>query len=70
MRIVHFSDIHAHNPVPNWRCAFDKRLLGTLNFYLRRARWYQWQRVAEAVQQIRMLCPDVVICTGDYTTIS
>lgn len=70
MRIVHFSDIHAHTPFPGWRGLGDKRLLGTLNFYLRRARSHDWPSVAEAVHQIRLLGPDLVIYTGDLTTIS
>ncbi|MCJ8332050.1 MAG: metallophosphoesterase [Lentisphaeria bacterium] len=49
---------------------FDKRLLGTANHILRRHRTHHWERVAKAVDRIQYLNPDLVVCTGDFTTLS
>ncbi len=70
MRIIHFSDIHAGGRLRDLRGLFDKRLFGTLNHLFLRRRSRQWERVARAVTRIRLLAPDIVICTGDLTTLS
>lgn len=70
MRIVHFSDIHAGGRVNDLRGIFDKRLLGTLNHFLRRRHSHDWGRVGRAISLIKQLLPDIVICTGDLTTLS
>ncbi len=70
MRIVHFSDLHAGGLVKSPRGLFDKRLFGMLNHIFRRAHLRKWERVERAVTQIKMLNPDLVVCTGDLTTIS
>ena len=49
---------------------FDKRLLGAINFCGRRRGHHDWSIVPRAVIQIRMLNPDVVICTGDLASVS
>ncbi len=69
MRIVHFSDIHAGGCVKDLRGIFDKRLLGTLNHFLRRRHKHVWGRVERAVTLIKQLNPDIVVCTGDLTTL-
>jgi 3',5'-cyclic AMP phosphodiesterase CpdA len=70
MRIVHFSDIHAGGWIESVRGYFDKRLLGAFNFLLRRKRSHDWSLVDRAVKKIKALSPDVVICTGDLSSIS
>jgi len=70
MRIIHFSDVHAGGWLRDWTGLFDKRLLGTANHLLRRARHHRWARLDAAVRQIRLLNPDVVLCTGDITSLS
>ena len=70
MRLVHFSDIHAARWIRGFRGYFDKRLLGTLNFLIRRKYFHSWSLVDRAVTRIKQLEPDVVVCTGDLATIS
>jgi 3',5'-cyclic AMP phosphodiesterase CpdA len=70
MRIIHFSDVHAGGWLRDWTGLFDKRLLGTCNHVLRRARHHRWSRLIAAVRQIRLLAPDLVICSGDITSLS
>lgn len=69
MRIVHFSDIH-FGCGPRALSAFaDKRILGTLNFYLRRRALFQPELLQRGLARIRLLAPDLVICTGDLTSV-
>lgn len=70
MRIVHFSDIHAFQPPSGVRPWLDKRLLGTFNHVFRRRRHHDWSRLERAVARIRLLRPDLVLLTGDISTIS
>ncbi len=70
MRIVHFSDIHAGGWLQDFSGYFDKRLLGAFNYLLRRKRHHDWSLVSAAVSKIKLLAPDIVICTGDFTSIS
>ena len=70
MRIVHFSDIHAACWLHELHGYFDKRILGSLNFLIRRKRLHNWHRVDLAVARIKQLSPNVVVCTGDLATIS
>ena len=69
MRIVHFSDIHARARFQSLRSMLDKRLLGFWNYYIRRHRFQDWRRVQWFVEQLEALKPDVVICTGDVTSL-
>lgn len=69
MRIVHFSDIHANGWIENVRGYFDKRLLGAFNYLLRRKRFHDWRLVTLGVDKILQLQPDIVVCTGDLTSI-
>ena len=70
LRIVHFSDIHATSWISGFRGYFDKRILGTFNFLLRRKAAHNWNLVHLAVPLIKQLSPDIVICTGDLATLS
>jgi 3',5'-cyclic AMP phosphodiesterase CpdA len=70
MRIVHFSDIHAGGPIDHISGFFDKRILGTLNFYARRRHKHDWSLMGPAIERIQALEPDVVICTGDLASTS
>ncbi len=70
MRIIHFSDLHVGGRTRELGGLFDKRLFGTLNHLARRARYQHWARVETALHQMRLLSPDVVICTGDLTSLS
>lgn len=67
IRLVHFSDPHLFKYAFSWSGLFDKRLLGTLNYAVRR----RFQIDEAAVGQLRdalvLLRPDIVVCTGDLT---
>ena len=69
MRIIHFSDIHSGCCPRTPSFLFDKRLLGSLNFYLRRRNVFKPEFVSRAVSQIKIMVPDLVICTGDLTSV-
>jgi 3',5'-cyclic AMP phosphodiesterase CpdA len=69
MRIVHLSDIHAPASLGSWRSLLDKRLLGFANYYLRRHLRQDWERVARLAAQLPALQPDLVVCTGDITSL-
>jgi 3',5'-cyclic AMP phosphodiesterase CpdA len=70
MKIVHFSDIHAGGVINGLGSLFDKRLLGMGNHVFRRMWKRNWDRVERGVSLIRAMDPDVVICTGDLSTLS
>jgi 3',5'-cyclic AMP phosphodiesterase CpdA len=69
MRIVHFSDPHAWGG-PSGIHRPDKRVLGTFNHLMRRQRLHEWTLAEQAVEKIRTLNADIVVCTGDLSTIS
>ncbi len=69
MRIVHFSDIHIGRLPDDATALFDKRLLGFLNFFVRRRGTMNEELVRLAVPRVRSLQPDLVICTGDLTCV-
>ncbi len=71
MRIVHFSDIHFGLwPERFIQALFDKRILGLLNYGLRRRRQAHRYSLKLALQRIIELQPRLVVCTGDVTSIS
>lgn len=70
MRIIHISDLHAGAWLEAASGYFDKRFLGATHFCLRRRGVHDWSRVTPAVQQIRSLSPDLVVCTGDLASVS
>lgn len=70
MRIVHFSDIHIGRLPDHAAALFDKRLLGFLNFLIRRRGAMNEELIRLAVPSVRSLQPDLVICTGDLTCVS
>ena len=69
MRIVHFSDIHVNCLPRDPGACCDKRLLGTLNFLVRRRCHFRQQYLDRALLRIRTLAPDWVIVTGDLTCV-
>lgn len=69
MRIAHFSDIHVGCWPQEIRACFDKRLLGSLNYRLRRQRRFSRDFLPRALRQLKMLAPDWVVCTGDLTSV-
>ncbi len=71
MRIVHFSDIHFCLWPENFgRALFDKRILGLINFFLRRRSQVGHFSLDSALRRIEELKPQVVVCTGDVASIS
>jgi len=73
MRVLHFSDIHLPAPLPlaplgQW---FGKRVIGGLNLLLRRrAHYADGSRKLEQLDRLRRAEQvDLVICTGDYTSL-
>jgi 3',5'-cyclic AMP phosphodiesterase CpdA len=73
MRVLHVSDVHvtvALTDLP-WRAMANKRLLGALNYQLRR--YKQFQHAARKLEQVAEFAKreqvDLVICTGDYTAL-
>ena len=68
MRILHFSDPHVSALPDSFGALFDKRILGTLNYFLRRRFLHDETMLAKAVEFIMADPPDVVVCTGDITS--
>ena len=69
MRIVHFSDLHSTRLPRDTRALFDKRALGVLNYLLRRRATFSPRLSAAAVSVIQGLQPDILLCTGDLTSV-
>jgi 3',5'-cyclic AMP phosphodiesterase CpdA len=67
MRIVHFSDLHFASLTRYGSALVDKRLLGLLNYALRRRRQFDRTVLPRAIDRIRRLAPDLVVFTGDLT---
>ena len=67
-RIVHFSDVHVGTGPRSFRACFDKRLFGSLNYFLRRRGDVRLDRIHRAATEMERLSPDVVICSGDLTS--
>jgi 3',5'-cyclic AMP phosphodiesterase CpdA len=73
MRVLHLSDVHvtvALTDLP-WRDMLNKRLLGALNYQLRRFKQFQHAaaKLAALAEFARKQQVDLVICTGDYTAL-
>jgi len=69
MRIVHFSDIHiGSNPKISY--VFDKRFIGSLNFYLHRKSEIKLANIIKFSKLLSSVSPDLIVCTGDITSIS
>jgi len=69
MRIIHFSDIHVGRAAMGRGAWFDKRLLGRLNYLLRRHRQIDERRIASLVDFCRASRPDLAVCSGDLTCV-
>lgn len=69
MRIVHFSDLHSTRFPRDARALFDKRALGVLNYLLRRRATFSPRLSSAAVSVIQGLQPDILLCTGDLTSV-
>ncbi|MCF7853605.1 MAG: metallophosphoesterase, partial [Candidatus Pacebacteria bacterium] len=69
MRIIHFSDIHLGAWTRDLSAIFDKRLLGQLNYLLRRKRRLHEEYIRRAVEKIPAMHPDIVVCSGDITCV-
>ncbi|HKP56007.1 MAG TPA: metallophosphoesterase [Polyangiales bacterium] len=73
MRVLHVSDVHVTVSVADmpWREMLNKRLLGAVNYKLRRRR--QFAHAADKLQELAQFAQreqvDLVICTGDYTAL-
>ena len=68
MKIIHFSDLHASLPPESISAFFDKRLVGFFNHFFRRQFQHNLEHLRKAVEFVLNSKPDVVICTGDFTT--
>jgi predicted phosphodiesterase len=68
-RIIHFSDLHAALCSFRHGGLFDKRLLGRLNFLLRRRHAFRAERILEAAKVFASLHADLFVCTGDLTSV-
>ena len=69
MKIIHFSDIHTGGRF-SMGALFDKRVIGTVNYHLTRRKHVIWDRLKRAIQIIEKEKPDIVINTGDLTSVS
>lgn len=69
MRIVHFSDIHFGRPSFKLTSLFDKRLLGTFNFLVRRKGELDESAVSRLYEKVAELAPDLIVCSGDITCV-
>lgn len=70
MKILHFSDIHAGSWPSTFFAHFDKRLLGGMNYTFRRRKHVKWERLQSLYKYIEREKPDLVVSTGDFTSIS
>ena len=70
MKIIHFSDIHTGGHLSTYRALFDKRIIGTINYRLRRKKHIHWEYLSRAIEVIKKERPDYVINTGDLTSVS
>ena len=70
MKIIHFSDIHTGGYLKSLGALFDKRIIGTLNYKLRRRKEVNWHYLKKAIEVIEQEKPDFVINTGDLTSVS
>jgi len=68
-RIIHFSDPHAALCSFRHGGFFDKRLFGRLNYLLRRRHAFRAGRIQEAAEVFASLQADLVVCTGDLTSV-
>ncbi|MBN2448736.1 MAG: metallophosphoesterase [Lentisphaeria bacterium] len=69
MRIVHISDVHVTRLPRSPGALLDKRLFGVLNWVLRRAWHCRREYLNRAFAEIGRLAPELVLCTGDVTTV-
>lgn len=69
MQVIHFSDPHVGCWMNSVRGIFDKRLFGTLNYNLMRKRSYPLSRLTRAIERVLFLQPQVLVLSGDVTTI-
>jgi Icc-related predicted phosphoesterase len=73
MRVLHVSDVHVTIPLRQlpWRQMINKRFIGALNLALRRGRHYAQarQKLAQLASFSAELGVDLVIATGDYTSL-
>ena len=70
IKIAHFSDIHIFSlPKKNIKL-IGKRFLGTVNFLLKRTRQIDYKKIDTFIKYIEKKQYDIVIFTGDATTIS
>ncbi len=68
MKIIHFSDPHAGAMPDSISAYFDKRIVGTLNYALKRRFLHHMESMQLGVDFIIKEKPDVVVCTGDLTS--
>lgn len=68
MRIVLLGDLHLYQLSIGLRSWFGKRLLGQTNLLLNRRHHFAMDRLPGLIERARALEPDMVICTGDFTT--
>lgn len=68
MKIIHFSDIHTGSSPKSVGAFFDKRVIGAINYKLRRKKHVNWHFLDKALEVIKQEKPDYVINTGDLTS--
>lgn len=69
MRIVHFSDLHI-GCMPRSISGFGgKRVLGILNYVIRRWHQVRGEFLRRAITEIHRLRPEWVVCSGDLTNV-
>ncbi|HBL54657.1 MAG TPA: metallophosphoesterase [Candidatus Lambdaproteobacteria bacterium] len=68
--IVHISDLHFHTYPQNFREWKSKRIIGTGNLFLHRARQFPIKRAKQLVEQIQNMKWDHLVISGDLTQLS
>ncbi len=69
-RVLLFSDIHLGAPFESAGQIFSKRILGALNYHLKRKGKIRPERISRLAELMPRIAPDVTICAGDLTCIS
>ena len=71
MRIAHITDLHFQNPPKVLDLLAPKRILGTVNLYLRgRVNHFDINVQKALVKKCLELEPDFLVCSGDFTAMS
>ena len=68
--IIHISDLHFHTYPQNFQDWKSKRILGAANLFLRRKRYFPFNRAKRLVDLIQKMNWDHLVISGDLTQLA